>query len=440
MRHKCRHAGRKKGILILAVHVMCITLAARECRHTQSLLTLHDHMSKHIVNSSPRRHAHYLSAGLLLFAGYAGVVTAPLAIGAYTEGDHLTGALSSILSGVETGSLSLVLLVSPTVVRGVPVRTLCWAGLLAAIAGEALSAQLVSFWPLLGVRALVGMGCGSVLCAVTCAVATGNNADRVMAMGLGLAYSLFAFLLPALSEIAKTWGPLVLFLALAVALTSSTIAVGALPRTDAFTSRPDTTSPLRHSKQARPLALGLYLLSVVILSLSLGGIWCFAELVGNQLHLSTEELGFIFSLCSISMIAGCVAAGIVGERFGHTLPAMAGVALGGIGAYGATIASGAATFTLALVVYNISYLFFAPYVVVGIPSQLDNTNRLPVIVTGALWLSYSLGITVSGYFVEQAGFHLLGIGSLAGCMIAIGLLALVATLQREHRSGALEPF
>jgi MFS family permease len=384
------------------------------------------------------RYAPYLSAGLLLSASYVGMVTAPLAIGTYVDHDHLSSTLSGLLSSAEAGSLSLVLLLSPALLRGVSVRTMGWVGLLAAVAGEALSSQFLSFWPLFVVRALVGAGCGSVLCGVTCAVAEAENGDRVMAIGLAIAYSMFVFVFPMLSQMERSWGAQALFLALAAALAACAVAVSALPSTRAFPSRLDIQLGRYSAKPARRFTQGVYLLSVVILSLSLGGVWCFAERIANYLRLDAEHIGFIFSLCSISMIAGCVAAGIVGDRFGHIFPAMAGVALGGIGSYGATIASGATPFAVALVVYNIAYLFLAPYVVIGIPSQLDNTKRLPAIATGALWLSYSLGITASGLLVEQAGFHFLGIVSLAGCIVASGLLALVALLQRDHIPSALE--
>ena len=373
--------------------------------------------------STPSKDISPYAVGPLLLTGLVGVFLVPYQIAALMEAWHLSAATAGLLGMVELAAMSLSSILILSVARRFSLHRLTIVGLAIAVAGEASTFFIGHVWALGCARALTGIGSGIVLAATSTYVAITTNPNRVMGLGLTIANLLFFAVFLVTPRVLLTVGPRGLFVALALGVAASAATVPhvlQLP-TSAPAPRGDSGRWAVDRTKVAALSLGL-----VALNLGLGAMWSFAERIGHEIGLNSEQTGAVLAACPIAMIAGSGIAGLMGDRFGNRWPLIIGCVFCGIACNGTTISTGLPTYAGGLMIFNFCYLLIGPFALAGVPSTLDPSGRLAATANGFMWLAYSAGVAAGGFIADLSSVKIIGAFALCGCAVAAGTFAYAA--------------
>jgi predicted MFS family arabinose efflux permease len=382
--------------------------------------------------STPSKDISPYAAGPLLFTGLIGVFMVPYEIAALMDGWGLSAATSGVLGMVELAAMSLSSMLIMPAARKITLHHIAVVGLAVAVAGETSTFFLDHLWELGSARALTGIGSGMVLAATSTSIAVATNPNRVMGLGLTIANLLFFTLFLVTPRVLLDFGPRGLFISMALCVAASAATVPRISRLPASAALPGGESGRSAIDGINVAALALGLLS---LNIGLGAMWSFAERIGREIGLSSEQTGSVLAACSIAMIAGSATAGLMGNRFGNRWPLLIGCIVCGIACYGTTISTGLMSYTAGLLIFNFCYLLIGPFALAGVPSTLDPSGRLAAAANGLMWLAYSAGVAAGGFIADRANVKAIGAFAFCGCVVAAGTFAYAA----RPRSGIGDP-
>jgi len=271
-----------------------------------------------------------------------------------------------------------------------------------------------------------------VLAATSTSVAVATNPNRVMGLGLTIANLLFFAAFLVTPQVLLGFGPRGLFISVALYIAASAATVPHISRLPTSAPPPGGESVRIALNGTKVAALALGLLS---LNIGLGAMWSFAERIGREIGLSSEQTGSVLAACPIAMIAGSATAGLMGDRFGDRWPLLVGCIVCGIACYGTTISTGLPSYAVGLLIFNFCYLLIGPFALAGVPSTLDPSGRLAAAANGLMWLAYSAGVAAGGFIADRASVKVIGAFAFCGCVVAAGTFACVA----RPRSGTGDP-
>jgi len=376
-----------------------------------------------ITMSTPSKDITPYAAGPLLFTGLVGVFMVPYEIAALMDGWGLSAAASGFLGMVELASMSLTSILIIPAARRIPLHRIAVVGLAVAVAGETSTSLIGHLWALGIARAVTGIGSGMVLAATSTSVAVATNPNRVMGLGLTIANLLFFAVFLITPRVLFDFGPRGFFISAALYIAVSAATVRRISRLPTNAPPPERDSGRTAFDGTKVAALALGLLS---LNIGLGAMWSFAEQIGREIGLSSEQTGSVLAACPIAMIAGSATAGLMGDRFGDRWPLLIGCIVCGIACYGTTISTSLPSYAVGLLIFNFCYLLVGPFALAGVPSTLDPSGRLAAAANGLMWLAYSAGVAAGGFIADRASVKVIGTFALCGCVVAAGTFALAA--------------
>lgn len=368
------------------------------------------------------------AVGALMFAALMGVYVAPVQVGALIDALKLTAGRSGFLGTAELAAMSITAIVVAPLLGRVSSARMVLAGLLLAAAFEGMTSLIVNFPLLLIVRCTTGIGCGLVFGATAAAVSTTSAPDRLMGLGQAIANVLFLLLFLALPSVVTSYGSRGLFIVLGIAIALTLIAARSLRRQPRHAK-----SHVDGTRRSKSVVVSLYCFGVVLLNVGLGALWGFVERIGLHVGLTSQQVGLALSACTVAMIGGSLVAGWIANRWGRTSPVIIGTLACGIGAYITANAGSAPVYIVALLFYGFAYLFLGPYLIVGLPSQLDTSGRLAAVAGGTMWLSYSVGLTVGGLISDRTSLTMIGVFALATSTAAAAVFVFVVSTKALGR-------
>jgi predicted MFS family arabinose efflux permease len=377
--------------------------------------------------STPSKDISAYAAGPLLFTGLVGVFMVPYEIAALIDGWGLSAATAGLLGMVELAAMSLSSMIMPAA-RRIPLHRMAVVGLAVAVAGEASTFFISEIGALVSARVLTGIGSGMVLAATSTSVAVATNPNRVMGLGLTIANLLFFAVFLFTPRVLLSLGPRGIFISVALYVAVSAVAVPHLSRLPAGAPPLEDERGRTVLDKTKVAALAVGLLS---LNIGLGAMWSFAERIGREIGLSSQQTGSVLAACSIAMIAGSATAGLMGNRFGDRRPLLLGCIVCGIACYGTTISTGLTSYAAGLVIFNFCYLLIGPFALAGVPSTLDPSGRLAAAANGLMWLAYSAGVAAGGFIADRASVKVIGVFAFCGCVVAAGTFACAARPRQE---------
>jgi predicted MFS family arabinose efflux permease len=358
------------------------------------------------------------TVGFLTSMGMPMVVAALIQQYSYTEGDAGYVASTEYL-----GMFAASAVVSALVLK-VSRRKLALAGIIIAVASNAMSLFVTALGSLLAVRFLSGLGCGMAY-AVAVAVLAGTSHTVRNFMFLVFANAgTNVLVLNAFPSILDHWHLAGVFLAYCAVLVVTSFCIPWLPAGFAPAQRPLLEGGgLQERSAPHHGVLWLCLFAVFCFYMMIGGYWAFIVPIGVSIGFDTEFVGQMLSAGILLSIVSCLAAYRLSQRLGQSKPLLFALAIIAITHIGGGVLFGPAAFLVGLVAVNFFWSFTDIYQF-GTIANIDHSGVFASRIQGAQMVGYVMSPAWAGWLLD----HKLGYPRLLvlfGAYVATALAAYI---------------
>jgi predicted MFS family arabinose efflux permease len=358
------------------------------------------------------------TVGFLTSMGMPMVVAALIQQYSYTEGDA-----GYVASNEYLGMFAASAVVSALVLK-VSRRKLALAGIIIAVASNAMSLFVTALGSLLAVRFLSGLGCGMAY-AVAVAVLAGTSHTVRNFMFLVFANAgTNVLVLNAFPSILDHWHLAGVFLAYCAVLVVTSFCIPWLPAGFAPAQRPLLEGGgLQERSAPHHGVLWLCLFAVFCFYMMIGGYWAFIVPIGVSIGFDTEFVGQMLSAGILLSIVSCLAAYRLSQRLGQSKPLLFALAIIAITHIGGGVLFGPAAFLVGLVAVNFFWSFTDIYQF-GTIANIDHSGVFASRIQGAQMVGYVMSPAWAGWLLD----HKLGYPRLLvlfGAYVATALAAYI---------------
>ena len=220
------------------------------------------------------------------------------------------------LAAWDINAMGVTIGLSTFALSRVPWRVAVGLGLALIISGNILTAAVVSFPAMAAARVVAGAGEGIAIGFAFAALGRAKNPDRAFAIYLvtGAALSsLFLYFLPALMAM---FAPSTIFIANAGLTALVLLSLRAFP--DGSKDEPDIFAAGGGKLDLR-VASGA-LVGVFLLFFAMGGVWSYAERIGQLSRLTDNAIASGLSIGTMAGVVGAGLAGVLPRRWGRSWP------------------------------------------------------------------------------------------------------------------------
>jgi predicted MFS family arabinose efflux permease len=335
------------------------------------------------------------TVGFLTSMGMPMVVAALIQQYSYGEGDAGYVASTEYL-----GMFAASAVVSALVLR-VSRRKLALAGIMIAVASNAMSLFVTALPYLLAIRFLSGLGCGMAY-AVAVAVLAGTTHTVRNFMFLVFANAVTNVLvLYSFPSVLVHWHLAGVFLAYCTVLVATSFCIPWLPAGFA-----PAQGPLR--ERGRPQGrflphhgvLWLCLFAVFCFYMMIGGYWAFIVPIGVSIGFDTEFVGQMLSAGILLSLISCLAAYRLSQRLGQSKPLLFALGIIAITHFGGAALLGPAAFLIGLGIVNFFWNFTDIYQF-GTIANIDHSGVFASRIQGAQMLGYVMSPAAVGWLLDH---------------------------------------
>lgn len=349
----------------------------------------------------------------------------PLLVGGFVTQLQFSEAQAGLVVTSNLLGVTLSLIVFSLGRRPWNKRTLMIVALLLAGIGNLLSVFTDTFHGMLVVRLVAGLGDGLLKAVATSSIVLFRKPERLYAL-IMITASLYGMAgMNILPHVFELYGLASVFVVMAALALLSLPLSGLLPETKADCTHHKAGI---FSLSLRPQVL-LLLLSVMLVSVAVNGVWSYYERMGIGIGLSPEDIGFALSLGLFSSLMGGVLAAALSGFSGRLIAITVSLILGVIAMVNLYYASSFSAYTVSIMLIWGFTGFVLPFYM-GTVAALDASGRLPVVA----YLSGNFGNVVGPAFaaaVVTPGYY-------ANYIVIAGMLLVVAVVLVwiSHRRGA----
>ncbi len=359
--------------------------------------------------------------------GFAAGPIMPLIVGAVMADFALSEAAVGLVVSFQLGAMALAALTVSFRADRLDLRQTVLAGLVLALAGNAISASTDQLAILYVSRAIAGLGEGALVACANAAVSGYSRPERLFAV-LGVTIGVFAaMLLLGMPKLIGAFGAAGAFGTLACVDILLAPLLLWFPRSGGAPGA-------RPAGDRKPIFRGAglaVLLGIGIFSIGMGVVQTFLERIGVGAGLSVQSIGSVLALGSGIGIFTPMLVILLGTRFGSTAPIVIASVLAAVIILFVT-GSGSATLYLYLIpAFHPTILFLAPYQL-GLMAFLDPSGRVAAAAPAFITFGAAIGPAIGGFVL--GGF---GVPALGWVAIVAFLIGTVLFLRTARRSDAI---
>lgn len=394
------------------------------------------------IDLTPRELAGLIAVMVLAFAA---PMTMAFNIGAIITTFGALKAEAGLVATVEGISLSLATIAASRMIAHYSARWLAMIGLALVVSANGLTLIAPDVTVMTVIRAFGGSGTGIVIACVMATAARTSNPEMTFGWingSVGAFVSVLALAAPWAIAQGGLGGAYGLYMALAL---SAFLFISFVPNQKAPSSPLSPPSaPAREPAASSPTntAAGwgdfsnlkdkvgwIALVGAGLLFFSHAGLLAFLARIGAEISISLQSVGFIMFVGGLLTIVGPITAGVVGARFGSTLPAIVVITLICLAVLLLTAGGSSVTFYLSVPLLMVLPAIMLPSFLGGLVA-LDPSGRLAGAHPGFLTMGGAIGPVVVGAVADATGFMTAGWFVAALCVTALALM-IPATLQAD---------
>jgi predicted MFS family arabinose efflux permease len=368
-----------------------------------------------------------ITASTGLFVGLLGVYTIPFQIGVFVENFDLDEAGAGYLGSVELAAVAIVTMLLGAVISRFSLSKLAVSGAIVAAIGQLMSFALHDITMLCLARLFVGCGCGCVLAATTASIASSEDPDAFYGRAfayMSLAYVLWLAAVPYAARVVPHAG---IFLMLA----ATTLLSLPVFRNLTFIKNNKVDRPAKFPIGKSKVAL--LFMAITLVFVSYGGTYYFAERIGTEIGVASEDIGLAYGLSQLAGFVGAGLAGWSGARISRTGAIMTGFFLIGLISLGIVFSTGQIELLSVIILMNGVFMFTISSVL-SAAAVLDKQGRMAAIANGYIILTLSMGTAIFGTVASQSNFMVLAWPAFILCCLgAIVIMPLTRALDRNER-------
>ena len=365
----------------------------------------------------------------VVVAGAQVVVTQP----GYVQGlvDHAgrSDAQAGYLLSAEMTAFALATIAMTVIVNLVGRKILVGAGLVALIAGNALSATLLHSDTFFAARILVGISAGVLVPLGFSAIALTTNPDRDRYFGVMIACVLVygAAVLGMLPTLFARGGLVPLFWVFGAFGVIALIGLRWFPQPMERAPTSPQAAGTRDVAWRTWIALG----GMVAYFSAIGAVWSYASVIARAAGVSESSVAAALSVSQFTGIAGALVSVVLVTRLGRGWPITAGIIAIIIPMAIFMEPFGSSLFLAMIALYNFGWNLTHPYLL-GTFADLDPTGRIVVYATAMQKIGLAVGPALAASLISSGNYQrplLLAIGLAAASLV----LVLPAAIQARRR-------
>lgn len=250
----------------------------------------------------------------LTIVGTLGILFLPLLVSGLIDELSFDKKRAGFIAATEMAGVAIASGLGVIWVRRFNWRTTAVASTVIFIAGNLVSVDINSYWPMLVSRFVVGIASGALLAIGLACQSDSKNAVRIFGYWVACQMTVSSagyLLLPIVRE---NWGLDGFLFALVLLGLTAFLAVAQIP---AHGLKRAVTSEMRQGLlRSGPLAL----FGALLFFMAQGGLWAFLERLGLGINLTTTQIGFALALSSWLGIAGGLAKNWLADALGSLSP------------------------------------------------------------------------------------------------------------------------
>jgi len=365
-----------------------------------------------------------MSACVAAYGVYLGL---PLILGALAEAFGFSNRQIGWISSAENAGLLLASVGVSVLARSGRFRRLAWAGILIAIAGNAVTLFIESFGAFCTVRFVTGLGAGLCYSSAIACLSLTRNATRnfsAFIVVLVLANSLELWVVPG---IVSRWSIDGLYVVLALAYLAPALLLRFIPaRVEAMVHPMQrAASPLHSVPYSLTTLAWSCLAAIVMFNVAASALWAYSERIGTSIGMSGRAISSTLTFANLFSLTGSVLAYWLSRRLGQHRPQLAAMVIM-IGVY--------ALWSVGVSIpgYVVgAFVFFAVWAMVqtyqlGTLAVIDGTGRYVALIPAAQGIGQSAGPFLGGLLLGwKFGFSQM---LLAVTLFAVGCLCTYAVV------------
>ena len=370
-------------------------------------------------------------ANVLLAAAVPIVLfVAPVLVGQMIRQLQFSVASAGYIISIELGTMCLATIPAYLSLGRVGMRQVVAVALSLVIAGDTVSIWATSFAQLATIRAITGLGGGSIMALCMKGIGLTSNKDRNFGYWLigQLASGVVGLLvLPPLFQVAGLWA---FYLVMAVIL----LAILPLTRFLPADSGPGIRSSAGLLDIFGGSATGVVsIIGVLLFYVAISGVWTYIERLGHAAHVQPGMIGATLAGATVMGVAGAGAASFLASRFPRFVLIAAGFAILALSILLLLEGPRAARYVLAACMFKFAWTFVIPFMFASI-SAADPSGRMIVSTNFVVGGGLSIGPAIGARLLTLGASY----DALMACMLAIAAasgvgMLLVCMRDRDER-------
>jgi MFS family permease len=366
----------------------------------------------------------------LAIGSVAPILGMPIIVGALQDGWGYTAENAGYVTSIDLTGLLAGSIVTSLMAHRVDWRWYVGGALALSAAFNLLCTPFHSIVALCSLRFAAGLTSGATYASSLTLLSRHSEPSRAFSILILLQVIANAVVLGLFPLLNERWGPAGIFVAIAGVLAASLGVAPLLPRRDSPPAVPSTAR--RAQRMSVPLLPALCLMAVALFYVSIGSYWAYAERMGIEFGISTQQVHWLLSAGVFLSAAGCLSARAVGHRFGQSRALLAALALLAATLLVHGLLPTAAMFVINLAVLQLCWNFIDIFQL-GTLAVLDPSGRSAALVPAAQGAALAAGPAAAG-FILGLGKGYTAVLLLGGSTSALAAVT-YAVVHRRYRSG-----
>lgn len=358
----------------------------------------------------------------LATVGFVGSMGMPIVVEALIEQYHYSEGQAGYVASAEYLGMFVASVVVSSLILRVSRRKLAAAGLVLAVASNAVSLFTIALPNLLAIRFLSGLGCGMAYAvAVAVLAGTSHTVRNFMFLVFANAVTNVAVLY-SFPTVLSRWHLAGIFFAYCGVLIATSFCIPWLPRGFSITQSP-TEAAASTERSPPQFVPWLCLFAVFWFYMMIGGYWAFVVPIGTAIGFDAQFVGQMLSAGILLSLISCLVAYRLSQRVGQSKPLLFALAIIAVTHMVGGLWFGPAAFLGGLGIVNFFWNFTDIYQF-GTIANIDHTGVFASRIQGAQMFGYVISPAAAGWLLDHhLGYpHLLAI---FGAYVAIAFAVYV---------------
>ncbi|MBW2367395.1 MAG: MFS transporter [Deltaproteobacteria bacterium] len=360
----------------------------------------------------------------------------PLIIGSISDAFGVQEGTSGLVSSLEFGTMAIAGLVLSPVFQKLKVKQLAIVGITVLFLGNLVSAlcAIRGAWVVFVIsRGVVGLAEGTLYALAYGMAAKTRDPNRTYSIYVGFEVTFAMLMMILIGIFVEKLGPAGSFVTLGgISLIMIPIFLW-FPKNDEAPVETKAKVDQKFSRDVYMLIIGMGLFCI-----GLNTLYPFVERIGVLLEIATSRISMILTLSLFCSIFGALICGVLGTRYGRTVPLIIGVVFQVAAIFMLVYTQSTVWFSMGAIVQAMAIAYFLP-LFNGLVAFFDRSGRATCAAAGVIAVGTALGPFLAGVVLNVGGGYITLGWISAGLYMAMVVMGVKPALKADRTSDTDTP-